>query len=83
MTAFDRPIPFSTVGKRDVTNVPSQSLILMNDPFVIGQAEIMAKKLLQQKQLSFDQKIEWVYMHSFSRKPQKMKLKMRKSSSPY
>jgi hypothetical protein len=75
MTTFDRPIPFSTVGKRDVTNVPSQSLILMNDPFVIGQAEIMAKKLLKQKQLSFDQKIEWVYMHSFSRKPSKDEIK--------
>jgi len=75
MTTFDRPIPFSTVGKRDVTNVPSQSLILMNDPFVIGQAEIMAKKLLEQKQLSFDQKIEWVYMHSFSRKPSKDEIK--------
>lgn len=75
MTTFDRPTPFSTVGKRDVTNVPSQSLILMNDPFVIGQAEIMAKKLVQQKQLSFDEKIEWVYMHSFSRKPTKEEIK--------
>jgi hypothetical protein len=35
----------------------------------------MAKKLLKQKQLSFDQKIEWVYMHSFSRKPSKYEIK--------
>ena len=69
MMTFDRPIPFSTFGKRDVTNVPSQSLILMNDPFVINQAKIMAKKLLNQNNLSFSQKIEWVYMHAFSRKP--------------
>ena len=69
MTTFDRPMPFTTFGKRDVTNVPSQSLILMNDPFVITQAEIMAKKLLAQSDLSFHQKIEWVYMHAFSRKP--------------
>jgi len=69
MTTFDRPIPFTTFGRRDVTNVPSQSLILMNDPFVIAQAEIMAKKLLAHGNLSFNQKIEWVYMRAFSRKP--------------
>ncbi|MCL6268223.1 PSD1 and planctomycete cytochrome C domain-containing protein [Flagellimonas myxillae] len=69
MTTFDRPIPFTTFGRRDVTNVPAQSLILMNDPFVIQQSEIMAQKLLVEKNLSFDQKVEWIYMRMFSRKP--------------
>ncbi|MEM9141704.1 MAG: PSD1 and planctomycete cytochrome C domain-containing protein [Bacteroidota bacterium] len=69
MTTFDRPIPFTTFGRRDVTNVPAQSLILMNDPFVIEQAAIMAQKVLAQEDLSFDQKIEWVYLRTFSRKP--------------
>ena len=69
MVTFDRPIPFSTFGKRNVTNVPSQSLIIMNDPFVVQQAERMAKQLLTQKELTFDQKIEWIYMRTFSRKP--------------
>ena len=31
MLAFDMPIPFSTFGNRNVTNVPAQSLTLMND----------------------------------------------------
>jgi len=69
MTTFDRPIPFSTFGKRDVTNVPSQSLIIMNDPFVAKQAELMAQKLLTQKGLSFQEKINWVYTRSFAREP--------------
>jgi dsDNA-binding SOS-regulon protein len=69
MTTFDRPIPFSTFGKRDVTNVPSQSLIIMNDPFVAQQAEIMAKHLVGQEELSFDEKVQWIYLRSFSRKP--------------
>lgn len=69
MTTFDRPIPFSTFGKRDVTNVPSQSLIIMNDPFVAKQAELMAHKLLAHKKFSFDQKISWIYMRTFSREP--------------
>lgn len=34
LTAFDMPVPFSTRGRRDVTNVPAQSLALLNDPFV-------------------------------------------------
>jgi hypothetical protein len=69
MTTFDRPIPFSTFGKRDVTNVPSQSLIIMNDPFVAEQAELMANKLLTQNGLTFEEKITWIYIRSFSREP--------------
>lgn len=67
MTTFDRPIPFSSFGKRNVTNVPSQSLILLNDPFVVMQAENMAGKLLQQQKLSFDNKVQWIYRNALSR----------------
>ncbi|MEM9647811.1 MAG: PSD1 and planctomycete cytochrome C domain-containing protein, partial [Bacteroidota bacterium] len=69
MTTFDRPIPFTTFGRRDVTNVPAQSLILMNDPFVVQQSEVMAQRLLDLKNLTFNERIEWIYMHTFSRKP--------------
>ncbi len=58
MLAFDRPVPFTTFGKRNTTNVPSQSLILMNDPFVILQAELMAKNLLDQNKLSVDDRFK-------------------------
>lgn len=67
MTTFDRPIPFSTFGSRNVTNVPSQSLILMNDPLVEQQAEIMAGKLLEKGLVSFEEKVQWIYMQAFSR----------------
>lgn len=67
MTTFDRPIPFSTFGSRNVTNVPSQSLILMNDPLVAQQAEIMAGKLLEKGLVSFEEKVQWIYMQAFSR----------------
>ncbi len=36
--AFDFPIPDSTVGDRTESNVPAQSLALMNDEFVAAQA---------------------------------------------
>lgn len=64
---FDRPVPFSTFGKRNVTNVPAQSLIMMNDPFVAMQAELMAKKLIEQKHQSLDERIQNIYIKSFSR----------------
>ena len=34
LSTFDAPVPFATKGKRDATNVPAQSLTMMNDPFV-------------------------------------------------
>jgi len=69
MTAFDRPTPFTTFGKRDVTNVPAQSLFLMNDPFIAEQAGIMANNLLVDDQLSENEKITAAYLSTFSRPP--------------
>src|SRR5213078_908984 len=43
MLAFDTPIPFTTIGRRNVSNVPAQALILMNDPFVVAQAKRWAQ----------------------------------------
>ena len=51
MLAFDQPAPFGTKGKRSVSNVPAQSLALMNDPFVIGQCKLMGKNIFQAKKL--------------------------------
>lgn len=35
LSVFDMPVPSSTRGRRDVTNVPAQSLALLNDPTII------------------------------------------------
>lgn len=45
LTTFDFPTPASTVGKRSTTNVPAQSLTLLNDPFVTAQAKAWANSL--------------------------------------
>jgi hypothetical protein len=45
-TLFDFPDPSLIVGERATTTVPAQSLYLMNNPFVIRQAEALADKLL-------------------------------------
>src|SRR5262249_37677985 len=46
LTLFDFPDPSLIVGERATTTVPAQSLYLMNNPFVIRQAEAMADRLL-------------------------------------
>jgi hypothetical protein len=42
--AFDYPNPLSTMGRRGVSNVPAQALALMNNPFVVQQAELWAER---------------------------------------
>ncbi len=44
--AFDAPIPHSSVGRRSSSNVPAQALIMMNDPFVVEQSRVWAKRIL-------------------------------------
>jgi len=79
MLTFDRPIPFTTFGKRNITNVPAQSLILMNDPFVILQAEVMAKELIKQGLLTLDQRVVWIFKRTFSREPSQQEINNAKS----
>jgi len=47
MLAFDAPAPATTVGRRTVSNVPAQALIMMNDPFVVQQAKRWAETLMK------------------------------------
>ncbi|MEP7362414.1 MAG: PSD1 and planctomycete cytochrome C domain-containing protein [Acidobacteriota bacterium] len=46
LETFDFPPPMQTRGNRDVTNVPSQSLALLNDPFVTAEARAWALRLI-------------------------------------
>ncbi|HEY2411863.1 MAG TPA: PSD1 and planctomycete cytochrome C domain-containing protein [Pirellulaceae bacterium] len=69
MAAFDTPAPFTTIGRRNVSNVPAQALILMNDPFVAEQARWWAKNLLADKSASSEGRIRRLYLSAFGREP--------------
>jgi len=73
LLAFDTPIPFSTVGRRTVSNVPAQALILLNDPFVHQQASVWAKKILAVKGANAE-RIRLMYQAAFSRPPEEHEL---------
>lgn len=45
MTMFDAPEPTQSIGERISTTVPTQSLAMMNSPFVRQQAELLAKRI--------------------------------------
>ncbi len=69
MLAFDTPIPFTAIGRRTVSNVPAQALILMNDPFVIQQAQVWAKRELDQGDVTPADRISGLYERAFARPP--------------
>jgi hypothetical protein len=69
MLAFDTPAPFSTMGRRNVSNVPAQALILMNDPFVVEQARLWAERELRQTDLSPEDRLQRLYLTAFARPP--------------
>jgi Protein of unknown function (DUF1553)/Protein of unknown function (DUF1549)/Planctomycete cytochrome C len=68
LLAFDTPTPFSTVGKRTVSNVPAQSLILMNDPFVHQQARLWADRMAREPG-DDAARIRRMYLAAFGRPP--------------
>ena len=67
MLAFDSPIPFTSMGRRNVSNVPAQALILMNDPFIVEQAKLLAKKLAPIANPT--ERVRQMYLAAFSRPP--------------
>ncbi|MGI9549573.1 MAG: DUF1553 domain-containing protein, partial [Aurantibacter sp.] len=75
MLVFDAPIPFSTFGRRNTTNVPAQSLTLMNDPFIHQQASYLARNLLKQENSSITERVENIYLRAFSRPPTNQELR--------
>jgi hypothetical protein len=68
MLAFDMPIPFSTVGRRNVSNVPAQSLVLLNDPLVHELAERWAKRVCAETP-EMSPRVERMYLECFGREP--------------
>ncbi len=68
MLAFDMPQPLSTFGRRTTSNVPAQALIMMNDPFVVEQSKLWAKRLLAADP-DDAARVRAAYALAFSREP--------------
>lgn len=68
--AFDFPNPHTTVGRRNVSNVPAQALALMNNPLVVSQARQWAERLIGSTSgRSAEERIVRLYEEAFARQP--------------
>ncbi|MDG2124657.1 MAG: DUF1553 domain-containing protein, partial [Verrucomicrobiales bacterium] len=65
LTTFDAPDPLTTRGRRNVTNVPAQSLALLNNPFVKNQAAAFASSLDGDPR----QRVDQLFTRAFARTP--------------
>ncbi|EDY20723.1 protein of unknown function DUF1549 [Chthoniobacter flavus Ellin428] len=67
LQVFDAPRPFTTLGRRDATNVPAQSLTMLNSPFVIAQAKRWATALVQDSSDCATTRINRMFIAAFAR----------------
>ncbi|MCE9544110.1 MAG: PSD1 and planctomycete cytochrome C domain-containing protein [Planctomycetia bacterium] len=70
LAAFDTPAPAGPVGRRNVSNVPAQPLILLNDPFVVEQAKRWANAVLADQAATPEARIGRMYAAALSRQPE-------------
>ena len=68
LDTFDVADPSFVTGDREETSVPSQALFLLNDDWVMKQADSMAKELLALR-MSDDERVELAFKRTLGRKP--------------
>ena len=68
LRTFNFPEPFTAVGRRNVTTVPAQSLLMLNSPQVAGYADAWAKRVLEEASaLNGRQRIHRMFTSAFAR----------------
>jgi hypothetical protein len=69
LEAFDAPNPQESCSRRFRSVIPSQSLMLMNDPLVMEWSRALAGRVLNDGGLSLDQQVDRAYRLALSRMP--------------
>lgn len=69
MTMFDAPEPTQSVGERVSTTVPTQSLTMMNSPFVRQQAEKLAQRIRPAQDAPPSAAVDAAYRIALGRSP--------------
>ena len=67
--AFDFADPNLSIGRRNITTVPTQALYLMNSPFVMDESRDAARELLSQTNLIDEQRVVAAYRTTLGRPP--------------
>ena len=70
LAAFNLPIPTTTNGVRDSTNVPAQALTMLNSDFTKNAAKDWARRALEERpNASAQSLIESLYWEAYARRP--------------
>ncbi|MCB1232062.1 MAG: DUF1553 domain-containing protein [Verrucomicrobiae bacterium] len=69
LVGFNLPELKSPTGRRDVTNVPAQALILLNDPFVNAMAEYWGKALVEDEKTGPEERVRSMFLSAYGREP--------------
>jgi hypothetical protein len=67
--AFDFADPSTVTGRRNSSTVAPQALFMLNNPFVIEQANAAAKRLLAENHATDDERITRAYRLALGRSP--------------
>ena len=74
LEVFDLPKPTGARGRRDITNVPAQSLTLMNSPFVILESEKWAEALAADGETDVSKRVTGMFVRALGRQPSSAEL---------
>jgi hypothetical protein len=75
LLVFDTPTPFTSIGRRTVSNVPAQALTMLNDPLVVDLARQWAEHVLNQyTDQARRRRIELMYESALCRSPTETEL---------
>ena len=66
---FDLPDQNQTINTRNTSTVAPQALTLMNNPFVLSQAELFSDTIEEKVPYNVNQQVEMVYQTALTRPP--------------
>jgi len=73
---FDLPEQNVTAGARNVSTVPTQALMLLNDPFVLRQAELFADRVRKEAGDDPQRQIDLAYRIALTRAPTETEMRV-------
>ena len=69
LSAFNFPGGKVAQGRRDITNVPAQALALLNDPFILQQAQTWSQRVLADSSETIPARLDKMFQAAINRSP--------------
>ena len=76
LVGFNLPAPKIPTGRRDVTSVPAQALILLNDPFVVAMADHWAGRIVADGRSQPAERMAAMFREALGREPSSEELSL-------